>query len=94
MIKSHEFNLSISTNSNSNLDFDQHDTHDPSAIRFIDSLDENNNSNNNISNNNKRQCMNSLTTENSLPNSRSSHLFPPVKFVTHFSNIKEDEDKT
>lgn len=87
MVKSHEFNLSSSTNSNSNLEFDQHDSHDSRAIQFIDGLDENNNN---------RQFLNT-TSENLLPNNnlnnRSNHLFPPVKFVTHFSNIKEDEDK-
>jgi hypothetical protein len=86
MVKSHEFNLSSSTNSNSNLEFDQHDSHDSRAIQFIDGLDENNN----------RQFLNT-TSENLLSNNnlnnRSNHLFPPVKFVTHFSNIKEDEDK-
>ena len=88
MVKSHEFNLSSSTNSNSNLEFDHHDSHDSRAIQFIDNLDENNNS---------RQYLNPTTTESLLSNNnlnnRSNHLFPPVKFVTHFSNIKEDEDK-
>lgn len=63
--------LSSSTNSNSNIDYD-HESNEPNAIiHFIDNLDENNNSN----------C-------------RNTNIFhPPVKFVTHFSNIKEDEDK-
>ena len=90
LIKSHEFNLSNSTNSNSNLEFDQQDTHDPCSIQFIDNFDENNNF---LSN---RQTINgpeSLHVSNNS-NIRSNHLIPPVKFVTHFSNIKEDEDKS
>lgn len=77
--------LSSSTNSNSNLDYD-HESSIPSSsvIRFIDNLDENNNnsSSNNINNNNSANCA----------NRNSVHFHPPVKFVTHFTNIKEDED--
>lgn len=90
MIKSTEFNLSCSTNSNSNLEFD-HDVHDP-HIHFIDNPDENNNDNK------AKQCMNTLPNnhlptlaENPVHNNRTNHHHPPVKFVTHFSNIKEDE---
>ena len=94
MIKSNENNLSSSTNSNSYLDT-EHDMHE---IRFIDMLDENNNNHNhNESNNNKLQINNNNDQNNNNNNNnphlhRNNHLHPQVKFVTHFSNIKEDED--
>ena len=48
-------------------------------IKFIDNVvDENNNPSENHKNNNNV--------------SHRNHLQPQVKFVTHFSNIKEDED--
>ncbi len=81
MIKSNENNLSSSTNSNSYLD-NEHDVHDLNSnpnIKFIDNVvDENNNPSENHKNNNNV--------------SHRNHLQPQVKFVTHFSNIKEDED--
>ncbi len=90
MIKSNENNLSNCTNSNSYLDT-EHDMHD---IRYIDMLDENNNH----INNNNNESINRISNNNIDQNNnhqlhtRNSHLHPQVKFVTHFSNIKEDDD--
>jgi len=103
MLKSNEFYLSSSTNSNSYLD--EHDLHEY-----------NNNSNNNHPhhhhhnhhhqpNHNPKVVVadennNSSTNAKDLDanHSKAHHsdrntLYPPVRFVTHFSNIKEDEDK-
>jgi hypothetical protein len=86
MIKSNENNLSSTTNSNSYLDT-EHDMHD---LRYIDMLDENNNHNNNESTLKIQNCNNDQN--NNLHLHRNNHLHPQVKFVTHFSNIKEDDN--
>ncbi|CAF0829892.1 unnamed protein product [Brachionus calyciflorus] len=78
--KSHEKEMKdLFSSTNSNLDYDT-DSNEPSVtIRFSDSLDENNNNNNSFN-------------VNSTKNNHHHHHPPPVKFVTHFSEIKEDED--
>ncbi len=111
MLKSNEFYLSSSTNSNSFLD--EHDLHEyntnnhhhphhhnhhhhhhhhhqhqqhqqANQIPKVSIADENNNSASNSKD---------LDGNQTKVHTDRNSLYPPVRFVTHFSHIKEDDDK-
>ena len=67
----------LSSSSISNLEFDSnHESNEPNTRTRFIDTNDENNNITNTSNNSKNQ----------------NYFHPPVRFVTHFSNIREDED--